>query len=162
MVYTPQDEIENPGYKYIPVASLPVSKKSWPEDERERTHDRRGDEPTTTTTTPAAAAAAATGPRGGYSKLSAKPGIEWHVPGYQFLGPGTKLEKRLKRGDFGINRLDRFAKQHDIDYAQARSLKDKHRADRKMIRSIEQLPGKKTITERAIKKIMQTKLGLKL
>ena len=95
-------------------------------------------------------------------KLLAKPGIEWHVPGYQFLGPGTHLEKRLKRGDRGKNRLDRIAKQHDIDYTQARSLKDKHRADRKMIRSIEQLPGRKTLTEHAIKKIMQTKVGLKL
>ena len=95
-------------------------------------------------------------------KVLAKPGIEWHVPGYQFLGPGTKLKKPLKGGYRGKNRLDRIAKHHDIDYSKARSLKDKHRADRKMIRSIEQLPGKKTITEHAIKKIMQTKLGLKL
>ena len=95
-------------------------------------------------------------------KVLAKPGTEWHVSGYQFLRPGTKLKKRLKRGDQGKNRLDRIAKQHDIDYSKARSLKDKHRADRKMIRSIEQLPCKKTITEHAIKKIMQTKVGLKL
>ena len=32
------------------------------------------------------------------------------------MGPGTKLEKRLKRGDPGINRLDRIARQHNIDY----------------------------------------------
>ena len=95
-------------------------------------------------------------------KLLAKPGIEWHVPGYQFLGPGTKLQKRLKRGDKGKNRLDRIAKQHDIDYGAARSLKDKHKADRKMIKSIERLPGRKTLTEHAIKKIMQAKVGLKL
>ena len=87
-------------------------------------------------------------------KILAKPGIEWHVPGYQFLGPGTKLEKRLKRGDRGINRLDKIAKQHDIDYTNSRSLKDKHKADRKMIRSIEQLPGRKTLTEHVIKKFM--------
>ena len=42
-------------------------------------------------------------------KILAKPGIKWHVPGYQYLGPGTKLKKRLKRGDKGINRLDRLA-----------------------------------------------------
>lgn len=33
--------------------------------------------------------------------------LELHLPGgYQFCGPGTKLEKRLARGDQGINRLD--------------------------------------------------------
>ena len=95
-------------------------------------------------------------------KWLAKTGIEWHVPGYQFLGPGTKLQKRLKRGDKGINRLDRIAKQHDIDYTAARSLKDKHKADRKMIKSIERLQGSKTLTEHAIKKIMQAKVGLNL
>lgn len=49
------------------------------------------------------------------------------------MGPGTKLKKRLARGDPGINQLDRIAKQHDIDYSKARHLKDKHKADRTMI-----------------------------
>ena len=29
-------------------------------------------------------------------KLLAKTGIEFHWPGYQFMGPGTHLAKRLK------------------------------------------------------------------
>ena len=29
-------------------------------------------------------------------KLLAKTGIEFHWPGYQYMGPGTHLEKRLK------------------------------------------------------------------
>ena len=49
-------------------------------------------------------------------KLSSKTGIEYHVLGYQYLGPGIKLKKRLARGDPGKNRLDRIAKRHDIDY----------------------------------------------
>ena len=53
------------------------------------------------------------------------------------MGPGTKLAKRLKRGDPGINRLDRLAKQHDIDYSKAKSLADKHIADRKMVAGID-------------------------
>ena len=57
-------------------------------------------------------------------KWLAKTGIEFHWPGYQYMGPGTHLEKRLKRGDPGINRLDRIAKQHDIDYSRARSHQD--------------------------------------
>ena len=39
-------------------------------------------------------------------KLLAKTGMEFHWPGYQYMGPGTHLAKRLKRGDPGINRLD--------------------------------------------------------
>ncbi|KAJ8910548.1 hypothetical protein NQ315_011061 [Exocentrus adspersus] len=32
--------------------------------------------------------------------------VELHIPGYRFCGPGTKLAKRLSRGDVGINGLD--------------------------------------------------------
>ena len=95
-------------------------------------------------------------------KWLAKTGIEFHWPGYQYMGPGTHLEKRLKRGDPGINRLDRIAKQHDIDYSRARSHQDKWKADDKMIRAIQSLPGKKTWTEAIVKKIMQAKRKLKL
>ena len=95
-------------------------------------------------------------------KWLAKTGIEFHWPGYQYMGPGTHLEKRLKRGDPGINRLDRIAKQHDIDYSRARSHQDKWKADDKMIRAIQALPGKKTWTEAFVQKIMQAKRKLKL
>ena len=78
-------------------------------------------------------------------KWLAKTGIEFHWPGYQYMGPGTHLEKRLRRGDPGINRLDRIAKQHDIDYSRARALQDTWKADDKMIRSIQSLPGKKDL-----------------
>ena len=76
-------------------------------------------------------------------KWLGKTGIEFHWPGYQFMGPGTHLEKRLKRGDQGINRLDRIAKEHDIDYSHANNLQDKWQADSKMIKAIDRLPGKK-------------------
>jgi len=55
-------------------------------------------------------------------KWLAKTGIEFHWPGYEYMGPGTKLAKRLKRGDPGINRLDKIAEQHDIDYSHAQNL----------------------------------------
>ena len=95
-------------------------------------------------------------------KMIEKTGIEFHWPGYQYMGPGTKLKKRLARGDPGINRLDRIAKQHDIDYSRAKSLQDKWKADTKMIKAIDQLPGKKKITERVVKNIMKAKKRLKL
>ena len=74
------------------------------------------------------------------------------------MGPGTKLAKWLKRGDPGINRLDRLAKQHDIDYSKAKSLADKNIADRKMLAGIDKFPGKKSLTEQIVKQIMQAKL----
>ena len=96
-------------------------------------------------------------------KALAKTGIEFHWPGYQYLGPGTKLEKRLKRGDPGINRLDKIAKQHDIDYAKAgNDLTKKWKADTKMIKAIDRLPGKKILPERVVKRIMQAKKRLKI
>ena len=95
-------------------------------------------------------------------KWLGKTGIKFHWPGYQFMGPGTHLEKRLKHGDTGINRLDRIARQHDIDYSHAKNLQDKWQADTKMIKAIDHLPGKKSMTERVVKKIMQAKKRLKL
>lgn len=94
--------------------------------------------------------------------LIGKLGVEFHVPGYQYLGPGTKLKKRLARGDPGINRLDRIAKQHDIDYSRARNLRDKHTADKKMVKAIDNLPGRKTLTERAIRTVIAAKRKLNL
>ena len=76
------------------------------------------------------------------------------------MGPGNYLKKRLARRDPGINRLDRIAKAHDIDYDKAKTLKDKWLADCKMIAKIDQLPGRKTLTERIVRRIMKTKLRL--
>ena len=89
--------------------------------------------------------------------------MEFHIPwGYNFAGPGTKLAKRLKRGDMPKNRLDRIAMYHDIAYSKARNLQDKWKVDDVRIRSIDRLPGKKTMTVKAVKKIMQAKRRLKL
>ena len=96
-------------------------------------------------------------------KALSKTGIEFHISGgYQYAGPGTRLEKRLARGDPGKNRLDRIAKQHDIAYSYAKNLQDKWRADEDMIWSIDRLPGKETLSEKTVKKIMQAKKRLKL
>lgn len=52
--------------------------------------------------------------------------FEVHVPGYQYLGPGTKLDKRLKEGDQGINDLDRAAMKHDIFYRDHKDTKSRN------------------------------------
>ena len=92
----------------------------------------------------------------------ARIGVEFHWPGYHYMGPGTKLKTILKRGDRGINLLDTIAMKHDIAYAKAKSLEDKWKADRQMINAINKLKGKKTWTERIVKTIMQAKLHLNL
>ena len=89
--------------------------------------------------------------------------MKFNIPwGYNFAGPGIKLAKRLKRGDRPKNRLDRIAMYHDIAYSKARNLQDKWKVHDVMIRSIDRLPGIKTMTEKAVKKIMQAKRRLKL
>ncbi|XP_039285373.1 uncharacterized protein LOC120351591 [Nilaparvata lugens] len=45
--------------------------------------------------------------------------VELHIPGYQYCGPGTKLQKRLAQGDPGINKLDQACKEHDIAYSKS-------------------------------------------
>lgn len=55
--------------------------------------------------------------------------FELHIPGYQYCGPGTKLQKRLARGDPGINPLDKFCRKHDIAYSQNSTIEDRHKAD---------------------------------
>lgn len=56
--------------------------------------------------------------------------LELHLPGYQFCGPGTKLEKRIRRGDIGKNLLDAACKEHDIAYLNHQSIDDRHTADK--------------------------------
>lgn len=55
--------------------------------------------------------------------------FELHLPGYNYCGPGTKLQQRLARGDKGINQLDEFCKEHDIAYNKSSNLKERHKAD---------------------------------
>lgn len=58
--------------------------------------------------------------------------FEAHLPGYQYCGPGTKLAKRLARGDKGINALDAACREHDIAYSQHNDMNTRHQADKKL------------------------------
>lgn len=68
--------------------------------------------------------------RGLMNDLINKLPVELHIPGYQYCGPGTKLKKRLERGDRGINQLDAACKDHDIAYSQNEDLEHRHQADK--------------------------------
>src|SRR5436190_7398694 len=58
--------------------------------------------------------------------------FELHVPNYEFLGPGTKLDMRLKRGDTGINDLDKAALKHDKFYRDHKDTESRHIADKQL------------------------------
>lgn len=57
---------------------------------------------------------------------------EIHIPNYQFCGPGTKLQKRLARGDVGINKLDEACKEHDILYSKYSDSEKRSIADQQL------------------------------
>lgn len=60
--------------------------------------------------------------------------IELHIPSYNYCGPGTKLDKRLARGDKGINPLDEACKKHDIAYNTFTDVKNRNKADELLAR----------------------------
>lgn len=71
--------------------------------------------------------------RGLLNTLINKLPFELHIPGgYQYCGPGTRLHKRVARGDKGINPLDAACKVHDIAYSRSNNLEDRHRADKEL------------------------------
>ncbi len=68
------------------------------------------------------------------NSLSNIPGFSWskyksekHLPGYQYLGPSTRLDIRLdendipKTGEEPINQTDAIAYQHDLAYRDSKS-----------------------------------------
>src|SRR5919201_1763918 len=69
------------------------------------------------------------GRTGVLNRLISKAPGELHLPGYQFCGPGTRLQERLPRGDQGINELDRACLEHDVAYENP-DLDTRHAADR--------------------------------
>ncbi|XP_071051050.1 uncharacterized protein [Onthophagus taurus] len=104
--------------------------------------------------------------RGFFNKLIDKLPIELHLPGYNFCGPGTKLEKRLSRGDRGVNPLDEACKKHDIAYTVSSNLKFRHDADRALykaakerIRNKESTLGEK-VASSAVAALMKAKVAV--
>lgn len=111
------------------------------------------------------------------SKLSNVEGLtdlfagERHLPMANFLGPGTKIEKRVARGDVGVSAADKAAKIHDLDYSKIAKMmkddenydfaKDVREADKKFLSSLEK--GKKTDKSRLNKvHTKMAKAGIKL
>lgn len=92
--------------------------------------------------------------------------FELHLPGYNYCGPGTKLVKRLARGDKGINILDNACMHHDIAYTKFSDLENRHKADldllnmaKQRLRSKDAKRGEK-IASWLVNKVMKTKLKI--
>ena len=90
---------------------------------------------------------------GDIQKFSSKlPGFIWakykgekHLPSYNYLGPGTRLDIRLdennipKPGEEPINAIDQLAYIHDLAYQKSDNISDRHEADIQMINGLKQL-----------------------
>ena len=86
---------------------------------------------------------------------------EMHIPGYNFCGPFTKLEKRMKRGDKPINNVDGACLKHDIKYYRDKESSARHIADQELIddlNSIERPSFGEKLSRAVIKPIINAKL----
>lgn len=89
--------------------------------------------------------------------------FELHLPSYNYCGPGTKLEKRLARGDKGINKLDEACKEHDIAYSKHKDSAERQKADLKLggeaIKRV--FSGDASLGERAASLLVSSMMGAK-
>lgn len=92
--------------------------------------------------------------------------FELHLPGYNYCGPGTKLRKRLLRGDKGINKLDEACMRHDIAYDKYHNTEDRHKADlellnmaKRRIKSTDSGRGEK-LASWLVSKVMKSKIKM--
>lgn len=80
-----------------------------------------------------------------------------------FVGPGTQIVKRIKRGDKPLTETDAVAELHDINYTLASNLDDVRNADIRMINKLKEIEQKKLDNKLNIlagKKGIETKVYL--
>ena len=92
---------------------------------------------------------------------------EYHLPGHNFTGPGTKLRQRLEGGGPAsrpVNAVDELSLEHDIFYEFAESPMDILRADLRYIQGgvgILVSPGS-SFKERGEAALVTTAIGTKV
>ena len=94
-----------------------------------------------------------------------KAGKEFHVPGYNFCGPGTKLNERLGPGDNPVtkpvNDIDRACMKHDIAYRDNKDLRSRQEADVELIHDLNALKNLK-LTEKFTRGLIKTAMKGKI
>lgn len=81
----------------------------------------------------------------------------------RFVGPGTQIIKRIKRGDKPLTETDAVAELHDINYSLSSNLDDVRNADLRMINKLKEIEQKKLDNKLNIlagKKAIETKVWL--
>lgn len=82
---------------------------------------------------------------------------EHHIPGKNYVGPGTKIATRIRKGIKPNGKLDKLAQIHDVDYLDKTMTRDE--ADKKMA---DGLPiGMRQIVRAALKIGDKLKIGKK-
>jgi len=90
---------------------------------------------------------------------------EVHFPGSNYLGPGTKFEERINRGDKPTDRVDEAAMFHDLSYHIHKDKDKRHEADKKLLRDIDSIQNptfKEKIKAITTKAVIKPKLFLGL
>jgi len=93
--------------------------------------------------------------------------FEMHIPGHNFTGPGTKLNKRLnadmtpKAWSKPINRVDKAAYHHDICYVKNKDTKTRNEVcDKNMLTELNGICNP-TLRERMERGVVSTIIGTK-
>ncbi len=109
------------------------------------------------------------------ASLGKLPGLPWsryigekHLPGYNYCGPGTRLDIRLddqdqpRPGEYPVNKIDQACLIHDVAYKN-KDLQQRHLADVKLIHALNSIPNKAVREKLAsflIKSAMKSKIML--
>jgi len=93
---------------------------------------------------------------------------ELHMPGHNFTGPGTRLDRRLnsdltpREWSKPINKIDTAAYHHDLCYAKHQDTKTSNElCDKEMLQELDEI-NKPTLRERIDKGIVKTSSKPKL
>ena len=93
--------------------------------------------------------------------------VEMHLPGHNFTGPGTKLNKRLnedltpKKWSKPINRIDKAAYHHDICYLKNNDTATRNAVcDKNMLKEMSDIYNP-TLRERMERGLVSTLIGTK-
>ena len=94
--------------------------------------------------------------------------FEMHLPGHNFMGPGTKLKKRLnpdltlKKWSKPVNRVDKAAYHHDICYLKIEDTASKNAVcDKNLLKVLEAIYNP-SLRERLDKSIVSKHIGTKV
>ena len=94
--------------------------------------------------------------------------FELHLPGHNFTGPGTRLNKRLnpdltpEEWSKPINKVDTAAYHHDLCYAKYQDRKDRNKiCDNEMLQELDEI-DKPTLSERLDKSLVKNIINAKV